>query len=81
MSADLRGIDRRIQHALRGRETTRGVVVGSPEGRIVPVRIAGAVLPAIVPVLPFDLVAGMVVELERPRGITGQLYVVRVLGG
>ena len=81
MSSNIRTIDERVRMQLRGTETIRGVVVTTPVSRIVSVRVAGSVLPAIVPQLGIDLVPGMVVELERPRGVTGQLHVVRVLGG
>lgn len=80
MNDDLRTVDARVRLALRGAETIRGVVASTPVARRVSVRVAGGVLPAIVPALPVALRVGDVVELERPRGVTGQLHVVRVLG-
>lgn len=81
MSGNIRLIDQRVRMATRGFETIRGVVVASPVGGIASVRVAGSVLPAILPRIPgLTLTAGMVVELERPRGVGGQLHIVRVLG-
>lgn len=81
MSANLRIVDERVRMQLRGSETFRGVVVSEPVARVVSVRVAGGILPAIVPALPADtLRVGSVVELERPRGVTGALHIVRVLG-
>jgi hypothetical protein len=80
MSTNVRIIDERVRMALRGTETFRGVVASAPVARVVSVRVAGGLLPALVPALPVTLTVGSVVELERPRGVTGALHVVRVLG-
>lgn len=81
MSArNVRMVDERVRMALRGSETFRGVVVSTVVAHRVTVRVAGGELPALVPDLPSALVVGSVVELERPRGVTGALHVVRVLG-
>jgi hypothetical protein len=80
MSGNLRMVDERVRMALRGSETFRGVVETTPVARVVSVRVGGGLLPAIVPALPVPLAPGDVVELERPRGVTGSLHVVRVLG-
>lgn len=79
MSDNVRIVDARVRMALRGTETIRGIVVSTPVARVVSVQVAGGVLPAIVP-SGVTVVVGSVVELERPRGLTGQLHVVRVLG-
>jgi hypothetical protein len=81
VSTNLRIIDERVRMQLRGAETFRGVVVSGVVAHRVTVRVAGGELPAIVPDLgTVTLGIGSVVELERPRGVTGQLHVVRVLG-
>lgn len=79
MSDSVRLIDARIRMASAGSETVRGTVVSSVVAGRVSVRVAGGILPAVVPVLPVALAVGDVVELERPRGVTGALHVVRVL--
>jgi hypothetical protein len=80
MSENVRLIDQRIRMGMRGQETVRGTVVSTVVGNRVSVRVAGSTLTAIVPVLPEDLAVGTVVELQRPRGVGGQVHVVRVLG-
>ncbi len=80
-SDNLRMVDERVRMQMRGSETFRGVVASSPVARLVTVRVGGGLLPAIVPNMPgLTLAPGMVVELHRPRGVTGALHVVRVLG-
>lgn len=71
-------VDQRVRMALHGTETIRAVV-DSVHGSTALVSTGGSLLPAIVPALPVTLAAGMVVELERPRGVGGQLHIVRVL--
>jgi hypothetical protein len=79
-SENVRLIDQRVRMGMRGTETVRGTVVSTVVGNRVSVRVAGSTLTAIVPALPETLAVGSVVEVQRPRGITGQLHVVRVLG-
>ncbi len=80
MSDNVRLIDARVRMGLQGTETIRGVVSSTVVGGLVSVRVAGADLAALVPAsLPDALAVGDVVELQRPRGVTGQLHVVRVL--
>lgn len=79
MSDNVRIVDARVRMALRGTETIRGTVVSAPVARVVSVQVAGGILPAIVP-SGVTVVVGSVVECHRPRGLTGQLHVVRVLG-
>jgi hypothetical protein len=79
MTRALRIIDERVRLAMRGTDGHRAVV-DSVSGRVCVVSFAGGLLTAIVPALPVTLRRGMVVELERPRGVGGQLQVVRVLG-
>ena len=78
MSDTLRVIDARIRMAQRGSERIRGVVASTPVSGIVSVTIAGTVLPAICPV-SVTVAVGTVVELERPRGVGGQLHIVSAL--
>lgn len=81
MSDNIRLVDERVRIALRGTERLRATVAGAVVSGRVPVRVAGAVLAAVVPLGLPALSVGSVVELERPRGVTGQLHVVRVLPG
>lgn len=78
MSTNLRMVDARVRMAMRGTETVQAVVASTPVARVVTVRLAGGLLPAVVP-LGMTVVVGSVVELQRPRGVTGQLHVVRVM--
>jgi len=77
MSRNLQMVDQRIAMALRGSETIRAVV-DTVYGNVAWVRTGGSLLPAWV--AGHTVVAGSVVELQRPRGTGGQLQVVRVLG-
>lgn len=70
-------VDTRVRMALRGYEMHRGVV-DSVHGTSCTVRIGGSLLPALV--AGHTVVAGSVVECQRPRGIGGQVHIVRVLG-
>jgi hypothetical protein len=79
MTRVLRVIDERIRLASLGSEI-HGAVVDSVAGKVCVVRLAGGLVTAVVPALPVTLRRGMRVELERPRGIGGQLQVIRVLG-
>jgi len=77
MSRNLQMVDQRIAMALRGTETFRGVV-DSTHGTIATVRTgSGSLVPALV--AGHTVGTGSVVECGRPRGIGGQLQIVRVL--
>lgn len=76
-SRNLDIIDQRVRMAMRGYETHRAVV-DSVHGSVATVRFGGGLLPALV--AGHTVVAGSVVEVTRPRGVGGQLQVVRVLG-
>ena len=78
-SEQIRLIDRRVRMAAQGTETIRATI-DRVRGTTATVRIGRSLLPAIVPALPVTLAAGMVVELQRPRGTGGQLQIARVLG-
>lgn len=74
---EMQTIDQRVRMALRGTETHRAVV-DSVHGPTCIVRLQGGLLPALV--AGHTVVAGSVVEVARPRGVGGQLQVVRTLG-
>lgn len=75
-SDQMRLIDSRVRMALRGSETHRATV-DSVQGSRCTIRLGTALLSALV--AGQTVVAGSVVEVTRPRGLGGQLQVVRVL--